>query len=92
MSSALSDLLRRWVQDHRLEGELAKARLPRYWADVVGERVATRTEIRSFESGVLRVHVPEAAWRSELSLRREELRTKINRLAGGELVREIIIR
>jgi predicted nucleic acid-binding Zn ribbon protein len=92
MTLVLSDLLRRWVKDHRLEGELAKARLPRFWEEAVGPRVAARTEIRSFEDGVLRVHVPGAAWRSELSLRREELRTKINRLAGGELVREIIIR
>lgn len=89
---ALSDLLRNWVKANRLEGELAKSRLPRYWEEVVGEGLAGRTEIRSFENGTLRVHVPEAAWRSELSFRREDLRSKINVLAGGEMVREIIIK
>lgn len=89
---ALSDLLRGWVKQHHLEGELAKSRLPKYWEAVIGEKLASRTAIKNFENGVLRVHVPEAAWRSELTLRREELRTKINALAGGELVREIIIR
>ncbi|MCX6140575.1 MAG: DUF721 domain-containing protein [Candidatus Kapabacteria bacterium] len=89
---ALSDLLRNWVRVNKLEGELAKSRLPRYWEEVVGEGLAGRTVIRSFENGTLRVHVPEAAWRSELSLRREDLRSKINALAGGDMVREIIIR
>ncbi|MFN9960778.1 MAG: DciA family protein [bacterium] len=48
--------------------------------------------MRSFEHGVLRVHVPEAAWRSELILRREELRLSLNQRAGEDFVREIIIR
>jgi predicted nucleic acid-binding Zn ribbon protein len=89
---ALRELLQSCVKQHRLEPELEKARLPRYWQDVVGEALAARTVLRSFDQGVLRVHVPEAPWRSELVIRREELRLKINACAGGELVREIIIR
>jgi len=92
MTHVLADLLRGWVARNHLEPELHKTRLPQYWQEVVGERLASRTEIRSFEHGVLRIHVPEAAWRSELSLRREELRNKLNALAGGEMIREIIIR
>jgi predicted nucleic acid-binding Zn ribbon protein len=88
----LRELLQLFVKQHRLETELEKARLPRYWQDVVGEALAARTVLRSFDQGVLRVHVPEAPWRSELVIRREELRQKINACAGGELVREIIIR
>ncbi len=89
---ALSDLLRSWVKNNRLDAELAKSRIPRFWQEVVGDGLAGRTVIQSFENGTLRVHVPEAAWRSELSLRREDLRTKINALAGGDLIHEIIIR
>lgn len=89
---SLADLLESFVRQHRLEPELQKARLPKYWQDVVGESLAARTVLRSFEQGVLRVHVPEAPWRSELVLRREELKEKLNACAGGDLVREIIIR
>lgn len=92
MTHSLSDLLREWVSRNHLEADLHKTRLPQYWKEVVGETLASRTEIRSFEEGVLRIHVPEAAWRCELSLRRQELRTKLNALAGGEMIREIIIR
>lgn len=90
--NALSDLLKNFIHSRHLDGELDKARIPKYWEEVVGKTLAARTEIRSFESGTLRVHVPEAPWRSELNLRRDELRRSINHLAGKELVREIFFR
>lgn len=88
----LRELLRGFIKSRQLDGELQKARLPIYWEEVVGKGLAERTQIRSFEHGVLRVHVPEAAWRSELILRREELRLSLNQRAGEDFVREIIIR
>lgn len=88
----LRDLLRGFIKSRQLEAELLKARLPVYWEEVVGKGLAARTQIRSFEHGVLRVHVPEASWRSELILRREELRLSLNQRAGEDFVREIIIR
>ena len=44
---ALAELLTSFVKQHRLEPELEKARLPRYWQDVVGEALASRTVLRS---------------------------------------------
>lgn len=88
----LSDLLKNFIHSRHLDGELDKSRIPRYWEEVVGKGLAGRTEIRSFENGILRIHVPEAPWRSELTMRREELRRSINHLAGKDLVREIIFR
>ncbi|MBU3699090.1 MAG: DUF721 domain-containing protein [Candidatus Kapabacteria bacterium] len=89
---ALSDLLKNFINTRHLDGELDKTRIPKYWQEVVGKGLAERTEIRSFDNGVLRIHVPEAPWRSELNLRRDELRRSINHLAGKDLVNEIIFR
>lgn len=92
MTLSLGDLLKDVVQRFRLQDELHKSRLPGYWAEIVGERVARLTEIRSFENGILRIHVHEAPWRNELMLRREELRSQLNARIGSEMVREIILR
>lgn len=92
MTQSMKDLLQEVLQKYKLEPALHRARVPEYWRQVVGERIASMSEVRSFEGGVLRVHVREAVWRSELTLRREELRHKLNSLAGGEMIREIIIR
>ena len=75
-----------------LEKAMVKEQMPRHWAELVGARVAGISEVRSFEDGVLRVHVTESAWRSELILRREELRKQLNTTFGDEVVKEIIIR
>ena len=92
MTHTLKDLLGDVLKKYRLEPALHKARMPEYWRQTVGERLASISEIRSFEGGVLRVHVFEAAWRTELMLRRDDLRQQLNSLAGGEMVVEIIIR
>lgn len=92
MTRSLKDVVGEVLKKYKLEPALQRARLPEYWKHVVGDRIAGLTEIRAFENGVLRIHVQEAVWRSELTLRREEIRTKLNSLAGGEMVREIIIR
>lgn len=92
MTQDLKDLLGDVLRKYRLEPALHRARLPEYWRQCVGDRLAAISEIRSVEGGVLRVHVREAAWRSELTLRREEVRRKLNSLAGGEMITEIIIR
>ncbi|MDZ4745527.1 MAG: DUF721 domain-containing protein [bacterium] len=92
MMRSLGDLLKDVVQKYRLQDELHKSRMPRYWAEVVGERVAQQTEVRSFENGILRIHVQQAPWRSELMLRREELRSQLNARIGSEMIREIVLR
>lgn len=92
MSRSLASVLREVLVKYRLTGELHKAKMPEYWQDAVGAIIARSTEVRGFEHGVLRVHAREAVWRSEVMLRREEIRRRLNERIGEELVREIIVK
>lgn len=92
MSVPLSALLKGLVKRYGLERALHEQRMPAYWADVVGQRLARISEVRSFEHGVLRIHVHEPAWRSEVVLRRDELKTQLNTLIGEPLVTDIQVR
>ena len=92
MSTPLASLLRGLVKKYGLERALHGHRMPDYWAAVVGERIARITQIRSFENGVLRVHISEAAWRSEVTLRRDEIRQQLNAHIGESLIKEIQVR
>ncbi len=40
--------------------------VPRAWSLVCGEPVAARTRVVEFSAGVLRVEVPDKAWRGQL--------------------------
>jgi len=92
MSTSLQSLLKGLVKRYGLENEMHRAKMPEYWAAVVGERIAHISEIRSFEYGVLRVHISEAPWRSEVTLRREDIRRQLNAHIGEELIKEIQVR
>jgi predicted nucleic acid-binding Zn ribbon protein len=92
MSVPLSSVLKGLVKRYGLERALLEQRLPSYWAQAVGDRIAQISQIRGFENGVLRVHVSEAAWRSEVILRRNELRTELNTLIGEPVITEIQVR
>ena len=92
MSTSLQSLLKGLVKRYGLEKEMHRAKMPDYWATVVGERIAHISEIRSFENGVLRVHISEAPWRSEVTLRREDIRLQLNAHIGEDLIREIQVR
>ncbi|MBS1561812.1 MAG: DUF721 domain-containing protein [Bacteroidetes bacterium] len=88
ITSVLNDLLKRY----RLSESFTAAKIPDHWAEIVGENVARHCTIRSTQNGVLTISVSNAVWRSELMLRREELRIKLNARLGSDVIREIIIR
>lgn len=62
------------------------------WSEVVGERIAAVTQPERIEKGILFVAVSSAAWRAELTLRRQEIIDRINAAAGGTVVRDVRFR
>lgn len=92
MSLHISEVLKKFVRQYGLEQEILAQRMPSHWNNTVGEKIAAISEVQSFSNGTLRIHVSQAAWRNELTLRREELRTKLNAQIGNDVVAEIIIR
>jgi len=92
MSVSLKHLLNDVIKKYGLEKAMLNEQLPRIWTDMVSPRIASITEVRSFEQGILRVHVKDAVWRAELVLRRDELKNQLNTVIGQPVVNEIIFR
>jgi len=88
ITSVLNDLLKRY----RLSDSFTAAKIPDHWSEIVGENVSRLCTIRGTQHGVLTISVSNSVWRSELMLRREELRIKLNARIGSEVIREIVIR
>jgi predicted nucleic acid-binding Zn ribbon protein len=59
------------------------------WQEVVGEAAAARSRAVAFEAGRLIVEVDGAAWCSQLFILRREIRDRLNRRLGSEIVQEI---
>jgi predicted nucleic acid-binding Zn ribbon protein len=79
---ALQHVLQRIDPDRRLE-------VFRVWAAEVGEAVAARAAPAAFRDGVLSVHVSSAVWMQELQFAKQEIRDRLNRRLGAEIVRDV---
>ncbi len=59
------------------------------WPSVVGETIAEVAKARAIKRGVLRVDVSDPTWRQELAYLKGEIRTKLNRAIGRNVVLDI---
>lgn len=59
------------------------------WDEAVGERIAKVATPTRMLRGTLIVSVKSGPWRNELSMRKEEVVRRINKLLGGEIVKDI---
>jgi predicted nucleic acid-binding Zn ribbon protein len=62
------------------------------WDQIVGEQIARVSTAERIEHGILYVGVRSAAWRNELTMRRQEILERIHRATGRKVVREIRFR
>ena len=79
---------------HRLglESKLFEARLRRHWPEIVGEPIATHTRPHQIRFKKLHVYVHNSVWLQQLTFLKPVLLEKVNRMAGEQLVAEIVLR
>jgi predicted nucleic acid-binding Zn ribbon protein len=90
--SSLKTLMHQFLRERGLEHKIKELSVPTYWREAVGEQVDKVSTVKYFDDGKLFVEVRASVWRTELLLRREDIRRKINERCGSELVKEIIVR
>ena len=61
------------------------------WEEAVGQKLASRATAESFTDGVLTVVVPDAAWRQEISLSRQDIIERLNEILGSRLVKDLFL-
>jgi predicted nucleic acid-binding Zn ribbon protein len=82
---ALDRQIRKLGCTRRLEGGRAVAT----WSEVVGLQIAAHSRAESLVNGSLTVVVPEATWRQELTLQKEDLIRRLNAALERNSVRDI---
>jgi predicted nucleic acid-binding Zn ribbon protein len=92
MAESIGAIIQQWLRANNLEEKLQQQSVPTYWIEIVGESVAKHATIERVDKGKMFVKVESAVWRNELSMRREEIRQKVNEHFGAEIVKEVIFR
>ncbi len=88
----ISEALEEVIEQLGIRKSVLSNRARDVWKDAVGEIINENTTLQNIEKDRLIIVVSNDSWRQELSLRKEEIISKINELIGEEAIKEIIFR
>lgn len=88
----LSDVLKDYILENKLEKKLSEVDLIASWETVVGKTIAKYTESLKIVNGTLFIRTSSAALRSELVMMKEQLRLRLNEQAGTDIIHDIVFR
>ena len=86
---SVAEILARWLGKRERGGELHLCVLRNRWAEVVGERVAEKTQPQSIRDRILTVAVANSSWLNELSFMRGTILQQIQDLLPDRAVEGI---
>jgi hypothetical protein len=88
----LSDVLKMYVQENKIERKLSELDLIKSWETIVGRIISQYTQNIYIKNDTLFVETTSPIVRNELLMMREEIRCRLNETAGKELIKTIIFR
>ncbi|MFA6233821.1 MAG: DUF721 domain-containing protein [Bacteroidota bacterium] len=91
-TAPLADVMKKALIQQGLDHGIREQNIFLHWEDIVGTAISKHATPNRLRSGLLWLHVVDAAWRQELSLMRRELVAKINTALGEEIVKDIRLR
>ena len=91
-TESLSDVLKTYTRENNLDRKLHELDLVKSWETMMGKIVARYTSNVYILNSTLFVETTSPIVRNELLMMREEIRLKLNEMAGEELVKAIVFR
>ena len=88
----LNEVIEKYLEALDVNGKRKEVRLIRSWEEVVGSLIARKTDRIFIRDGVLFVYMNSSIARSELSMVRESLVEKLNQKAGGQVIRDMVLK
>jgi hypothetical protein len=91
-NQSISSALKSYVRENNLERKLNELDLIKSWESVMGKTVSRYTGNLYIQNSTLFVETTSPIVRNELLMMKEEIRVRLNELAGEELIKAIIFR
>jgi len=89
---SLAEAMQDYIKELNLGDKLREVSVIDSWESIVGKAISSRTSKVYIKDGVLFVYLKSSIVRNELMMLREALREKLNRQAGAEVIREIVLK
>ena len=89
---SLAEAVNDYIKEMNLGGKLSEVAVINSWEEIVGKAISSRTTKIFIKDGVLHVHLSSSVVRNELLMLRESLREQLNKKAGSEVIKDIVLR
>jgi predicted nucleic acid-binding Zn ribbon protein len=89
---SLAEALDDYIKEMNLGGKLSEVSVINAWEEIVGKAISSRTTKIFIKDHVLYVHLNSSVVRNELLMLREALKEKLNKKAGSEVIKDIVLR
>ncbi len=89
---SLAEAIQDYIREMKLDKGLDEIGLITSWEEIVGKAIAVRTKKLYIRDAILYVHLNSSVVRNELLMLRQALMEKLNKKAGKEIIKDIILR
>jgi predicted nucleic acid-binding Zn ribbon protein len=90
-TQSLSEVLNDLINEYRIGPRLREAAVINAWSKITGKAISSRTSKIYMKNGILHIHLTSSVVKSELLMLREALRDQLNKEAGANVVKDIVI-
>jgi predicted nucleic acid-binding Zn ribbon protein len=89
---SIAEAINDYIKEMNLGTKLSEVAVINSWEEIVGKAISSRTTKIFIKDGVLHVHLSSSVVRNELLMLRESLREQLNKKAGSEVIKDIVLR
>ena len=89
---SLAEAVNDYIKEMNLGGKLSEVAVINSWEEIVGKAISSRTTKIFIKDHILYVHLSSSVVRNELLMLRESLKEKLNKKAGSEVIKDIVLR
>jgi predicted nucleic acid-binding Zn ribbon protein len=89
---SLAEAVNDYIKEMNLGGKLSEVSVIGSWEEIVGKAISSRTTKIYIKDHVLYVHLSSSVVRNELLMLREALKERLNKKAGSEVIKDIVLR
>jgi predicted nucleic acid-binding Zn ribbon protein len=91
-TQSLGDVLREYIREMHMEKKLKEVDVVQSWKTLLGKTIASYTRNIYLSKGILYVEISSSVVKNELIMMREEIRSRLNELAGDEMIEKIVFK
>lgn len=89
---SLAEAVNDYIREMNLGDKLSEVAVINSWEEIVGKAISSRTIKMFIRDHILYVHLNSSVVRNELLMLREALKEQLNKKAGSEVIKDIVLR